>query len=196
MLFYVVVLSLQGGGSNVATWELNTPPDQRYYVSQCTVEIYCFADDCCLFKQARSVIYHWNQYGKISRKFRFVRLSVSNANKKAYSSLIINSRILIRISNIKVWHLLQENKAIFKKYIFFNNFRPNFRKLRICLKYAYSSSINSRIIICKSDERAWLSTRKLSNIFNIYIHFRQNVRKIMFLLTASVLLAVVEYFPY
>ena len=32
------------------------------YVSQFTVEAYCFADGRCLFKQPRSVIYHWNQY--------------------------------------------------------------------------------------------------------------------------------------
>ena len=34
----------------------------RYYVSQFTVETYCFADGRCLFKQPQSVIYHWNQY--------------------------------------------------------------------------------------------------------------------------------------
>ena len=32
------------------------------YVSQFTVETYCFADGRCLFKQPQSVIYHWNQY--------------------------------------------------------------------------------------------------------------------------------------
>ena len=30
------------------------------YVSQFTVDTYCFADGRCLFKQPRSVIYHWN----------------------------------------------------------------------------------------------------------------------------------------
>ena len=35
------------------------------YVSQFTVEAYCFADGWCLFKQPQSVIYHWNQYDEI-----------------------------------------------------------------------------------------------------------------------------------
>ena len=48
-----------------------------YYVSQFTVEIYCFADGRCLFKQPQSVIYHWNQYDEeISKKCRSVRPSV------------------------------------------------------------------------------------------------------------------------
>ena len=39
------------------------------YVSQFTVETYCFADGRCLFKQPQSVIYHWNQYDEeISKK--------------------------------------------------------------------------------------------------------------------------------
>ena len=33
--------------------------------------------------------------------------------KKAHSSFIIDSRKLIRISNERVWHPLQENEAIF-----------------------------------------------------------------------------------
>ena len=32
------------------------------YVSQFTVETYCFADGRCLFKQPQSVVHHWNQY--------------------------------------------------------------------------------------------------------------------------------------
>ena len=84
------------------------------YVSQFTVETYCFADGRCLFKQLQSVIYHWNQHDEeISKKCRSVRpsvsptvcrsvrlsvcssvcLSVCNANKKAYSSFIIDSSI-------------------------------------------------------------------------------------------------------
>ena len=35
-----------------------------YYVSQFTVETYCFADGLCLFKQPQS----WNQYAEISEK--------------------------------------------------------------------------------------------------------------------------------
>ena len=41
--------------------------------------------------------------------------------KKAYSSFIIDSRKIIRISGEKVWHPLQENEAIFSKKIFFKN---------------------------------------------------------------------------
>ena len=44
-----------------------------------------------------------------------VRLSVGNANKKAYSSFIIDSRKIIRISDKRVWHPLQENEAIFSE---------------------------------------------------------------------------------
>ena len=87
-----------------------------YYVSQFTVETYCFADGRCLFKQPQSVIYHWNQYDEeISKKCRFVRLSVCNAKKKAHSSFIIDSRKIIRISDERVWHPLQENEAIFSE---------------------------------------------------------------------------------
>ena len=40
-----------------------------HYVSQSTVETYCFADGRCLLKQPQSVIYHWNQYDEeISKK--------------------------------------------------------------------------------------------------------------------------------
>ena len=35
--------------------------------------------------------------------------------KKAYSSFIIDSRKIIRISDERVWHPLQENEAIFSE---------------------------------------------------------------------------------
>ena len=42
---------------------------KNIYVSQFTVEAYCFTDGRCLFKQPQSVIYHLNQYDeKISKK--------------------------------------------------------------------------------------------------------------------------------
>ena len=48
-----------------------------YYVSQFTVETYCFADGRCLFKQPQSVIYHCNQYDEeILKKCKSVRPSV------------------------------------------------------------------------------------------------------------------------
>ena len=40
--------------------------------------------------------------------------------KKTYSSFIIYSRKIIRISDERVWHSLQENEAIFKKKNFQN----------------------------------------------------------------------------
>ena len=92
-----------------------------YYVSQFTVETYCFADGRCLFKQPQSVIYHWNPYDEeISKKCRSVRLSIRPSvpfvtlTKKAYSS-IIDSRNIIHISDERGWHPLQENEAIFSE---------------------------------------------------------------------------------
>ena len=61
------------------------------YVSQFTVETHCFADGRCLFKQPRSVIYHWNQCDEeISKKVLF-RLSVRpfvTLTKKTSPSLL------------------------------------------------------------------------------------------------------------
>ena len=88
------------------------------YVSQFTVETYCFADGRCLFKQPQSVLYHWNQYDEeISKKCWSVRPSVCPfvTLKKAHSSFIIDSRKIIRISDERVWHPLQENEAIFSE---------------------------------------------------------------------------------
>ena len=94
---------------------------------------HCFADGRCLFKQPQSVIYHWNQYDEeISKKCKSVRPSVCpfvTLTKKAYSSFIIDSRKIIRISGQRVWHPLQENEAIFLKKIFFKNFGANFQKI-------------------------------------------------------------------
>ena len=64
-----------------------------------------------------------------------VRLSICpfvTLTKNADS--IINSRIIIRISDERGWHPLQENEAIFSKKIFFKNFRLKFRKITICIK--------------------------------------------------------------
>ena len=55
---------------------LGQPQLLNYNVSQFTVEIYCFADGRCFFKQPQSVVYHCNQYGeKISKKCESVRPS-------------------------------------------------------------------------------------------------------------------------
>ena len=73
-----------------------------------------------VYSSNHSVVYHWNQYDDISKKCRVVRLSVFNANKKSYSSFIIDSRKIICISGERAYHPLQEIEAIFsKKYIFF-----------------------------------------------------------------------------
>ena len=103
------------------------------------METYCFADGRCLFKQPQSVIYHWNQYDEeISKKCRFVRPSlcpfVTLAKKKTYSSFIIDSRKIIRISGERVWHPLQENKAIFSNKYFSKILDRIFEKLRISIK--------------------------------------------------------------
>ena len=62
-----------------------------------------------------------------------VRLSVCNANKKAYS-FIIDSRKIIRISGERVLHSLQENVAIFSKKYFSKNFERIFEKFCACIK--------------------------------------------------------------
>ena len=103
-----------------------------YYVSQFTVETYCFTDGRCLFKQSRSVTYHCHQYDEeISKKCRSVCPFVT-LTKEAYFSFINNSRITIRISGERAWHPLHENEAILKKIVF-NNYRPICRKI-LCLK--------------------------------------------------------------
>ena len=75
--------------------------------------------------------------------------------KKAYFFFIIDSRKIIRLSGERAYHPLQENEEIFSKN-FFKNFRASFRKITYLHKNACSSLIiNSRIVICISDERAW-----------------------------------------
>ena len=54
--------------------------------------------------------------------------------KNAYSSFIINRRIIIRISDERVWHPLQENEAIFSKNYISNILERIFEKLCICTK--------------------------------------------------------------
>ena len=49
-----------------------------------------------------------------------VRLSVCNANKKAYSSFIIVSRKIIRMSCVRAYHPIQENEETFSKNIYFS----------------------------------------------------------------------------
>ena len=62
------------------------------------------------------------------RNFR----KITYLHKDACFSFIINSRIIIRISDERAWHPLQENEAIFSKNIFFNC-RRNFRKITLLL---------------------------------------------------------------
>ena len=104
------------------------------YVSQFTMETFCFADGRCLFKQPRSVIYHWNEYNEISKKCRCVRPFVTLAKKPIYS------HIMIRISGERAWHPLQENEAIFlKNYLskILNQIFEKFWTWIICLLLHY-----------------------------------------------------------
>ena len=48
--------------------------------------------------------------------------------KKAYSSFIIDSRKIIRISGERFWHPLQENEAIVSKKNIFQKFYTNIAK--------------------------------------------------------------------
>ena len=59
---------------------------------------------------------------RFQKKCRSVRLSVCNATKKTYSSFIIDSRKIIRISGERVWHPLEENEAMFSKKNIFQKF--------------------------------------------------------------------------
>ena len=70
--------------------------------------------------------------------------------KKAYSS-IIDSRKIIRISEERVWHPLQENEAIFSKNIYTFQFLTEFSKNYV-LAY-YFCVISGRRIFCISGER-------------------------------------------
>ena len=93
--------------------------------------------------------------------------------------------------------LYNKMKRSFQK-LFEKNFRPNFQKITYLHKNACSSIINSRIIIRISDERAWHPLQGNEAIFskNKIFNCRRNFRKITFLLTTSVLLAVEGYFAY
>ena len=83
----------------------------------------------CVFKQPQSVIYNWDQYDRFQKSVGpFVCLSICpviTLSKKAYSSFIIDSRKIIRISCERAYHPLQENEEIFSKKIF-KNYRVNF----------------------------------------------------------------------
>ena len=106
-----------------------------FYISQFTVKTYCFVDVRCLLKEPRSVIYHCSQYNEdipgcvCPSVCLSVLLFKCNANENAYSSSVINRRILIRISGERAWHPpLQENEAMHLKNIF-KSFKPNFRRI-------------------------------------------------------------------
>ena len=53
---------------------------------------------------------------------------ITYLHKNACSSHIINSRIVIRISDERDWHPLQENEAIFSKNIYIFQFSTEFSK--------------------------------------------------------------------
>ena len=72
---------------------------------------HCFAKRP-MFIQATTECYHWNQYNEEIPK----SMSVCNVNKNAYSSYIINSRIIMCISCETTWHSLPKTEATLKKY--------------------------------------------------------------------------------
>ena len=83
-------------------------------------------------------------YKKMKQYFKKIFLQNFRANfrkitylhKSVCSSLIINSRIVIRISDERAWHSLQENEAIFsKKYLYISIFDGIFEILRSCLLF-------------------------------------------------------------
>ena len=73
-------------------------------------------------------------YTEFSKNFIF-------AQEKACSFFIINSRIIIRISDERVWHPLQEKEAILSKNYFSNILDQIFEKLHICIKMPASPSL-------------------------------------------------------
>ena len=101
------------------------------------LSVYCgdvlFADCLFLFKQTRSVISHWKQYYEIKKKYRSVRLFVTQTIN-SYS--IIDSRIIIRISGERTWHPLSENEAIFFLLLTqFFSFQIKFSKIYVLVYY-------------------------------------------------------------
>ena len=97
-----------------------------------------------------------NVIGIMKRFQKSVRLSVCNANKNAYFSIIINSR--------RAWHPLQENKAILKKNMYFH-------------KNASSIIVNSRIIIHILDKRVWNPLQESDIFKKCFRNFRPNFLK-------------------
>ena len=63
------------------------------------------------------------------------------AQEKACSFFIIDSRIIIRISDERVWHPLQEKEAILSKNYFSKILDQIFKKLRISIKMPAHSSL-------------------------------------------------------
>ena len=69
------------------------------------------------------------------KNFRSNFRKIRYLHKNSCFSLIINSRIVIRISDEQAWHPLQENEAIFskKKIIYIFQFSTEFSKNDSCL---------------------------------------------------------------
>ena len=109
---------------------------------------------------------------------------VCYANKNAYDRFIIGIRIIIRISDERVWHPLQENKVIFsKKYIYFNNFTSNFRKINFFLT-TFALLAVERYFAYQLRERGWLPLQDIkcnfwkklvSRKLNIHIYTQTNL---------------------
>ena len=80
-------------------------------------------------------------FSKFSKNFRSNFQKIRYLHKNARFFFIINSRIIIRISDERVWHPLQEKEAIFSKNYFPKILDQIFEKLRICIKMPASPSL-------------------------------------------------------
>ena len=87
------------------------------------------------------------------KNFRANFRKITYLHKNACSSFIINSRIVIRISDERAWHPLQKNEVIFSKNIYIFQFSMEFLKNYILA--FYFGVISSRRIFCISVERDW-----------------------------------------
>ena len=77
VMFFFLNLTVKNKSYSTQNYYVSQVFTQNNYVSQFTVETYCFADGRCLLKQPLNVTYHCNQYDEeISKKCRSVRLSV------------------------------------------------------------------------------------------------------------------------
>ena len=76
---------------------------------------------------------------------------VCNSNKYAYPSFTINCRIIIRISDKRAWHPLEENEEVFSRIL-----HRIFEKV----SFAYYRVIDSGMIFYISGKRDWCTLQE------------------------------------